>query len=295
MLISNIQRFSTKDGPGIRTVIFTKGCPLNCEWCHNPETKSFKNELLFYNNFCINCKMCGSVCKNNCHTFNESGHQYNRTLCEMCLNCAENCPAAALKPAAKEISVHDIFQQALRDKPFWGNSGGITLSGGEPLVHPESVELLKEFNKAGINCIVETCGYIPREILTQALPFTDLFYWDIKDGRSEHHKKETGVYPDKIINNLLFADSEGAKTVIRCPVVKGVNDTSESFEQIACTVSKLKNIQHIELIKYHAMGGAKQTALNKPDTTDKRLIPDTDDMNRVKNCLNRFCSVEIKI
>lgn len=295
MLISDIQRFSTKDGPGIRTVIFTKGCPLNCEWCHNPETKSLQNELLFYKNLCINCKCCESVCKNCCHTFVENGHIFNRTRCDVCLKCTESCPAAALKPAAKEMSINEIVSIALRDKPFWGNSGGITLSGGEPLMHIESVELLKEFNKAEVNCIVETCGYIPREILSEALPYADLFYWDIKDGRKEQHKNETGAYPDKILDNLIFADSKGAKTVIRCIVVKGVNDTVESFEQIAKTASKLKNLKHIELIKYHAMGGSKQTALGETDSTDKSRIPDIDDMNRVKSYLNQCCSIEIKI
>ena len=295
MLISEIQRFSTKDGPGIRTVIFTKGCPLNCQWCHNPETKNFHNELLLYNILCINCKICESVCGNGCHSFDKNCHQFNRTSCNICLKCAENCPSAALKPVAKEMNVEEIIKQALRDKPFWGNSGGITLSGGEPLVHRESIELLKEFKKAGVNCIVETCGYIPREILAEVLPYTDLFYWDIKDGRSGHHKKETGAYPDKIIENLLFADSQGANTVIRCIVVKDLNDTAESFEQIAQIASKLKNLQHIELIKYHAMGGSKQAALGETDTTDKSFIPDIDDMNRVKYYLNQYCSVEVKI
>ena len=294
MLISEIQRFSTKDGGGIRTVIFVKGCPLDCRWCHNPETKSFENELMFYPTFCIGCRACEAACRNGCHSFTDTEHIFDRTKCTVCLKCAESCPAEALKPAAEEMSISEIADFAMRDRVFWGETGGVTISGGEPLAHEGTIELLKLLKSRGVSCILETGGYVPRERLAAAIPFTDLFYWDIKDGRRENHKAETGVYPERIIENLLFADSLGAKTAVRCIVVKGVNDSRESFENIAKTVLKLKNIQYIELIKYHAMGGAKQRALTGTDNTDKAFIPTEADLKRIAGYIKKYTDVNIK-
>lgn len=285
LLVTAIQRFSTHDGPGVRTTVFLKGCPLNCFWCHNPETKDLKNEVLFTPADCIGCMTCASVCPSGAHEFENETHILRRDLCMSCMRCVSVCPSSACEAAAAEMTVDEILREVIKDKVFFGDNGGITLSGGEPLFRKEAVELLKASKDMGLNTTVETCGHVPREILLDALRYTDIFYWDIKDTDSARHRLNTGAGNERIISNLVLADSMGAVTMVRCIMVKGVNMDDKNICGIAETLSSLKNCKAVELMPYHAFGGSKATLLGLEDNGDKSLIPSDEDMALVRDRL----------
>ena len=220
MKVTEIQRFCMHDGPGIRTVVFLKGCPLRCKWCHNPETQSVNNEILFYPNKCIGCGACAGVCQNGAHTFAETGHSFSRNLCAACMKCAQACCSKAITASHAEMTVDEIVAEIMKDMAFYGENGGVTLSGGEPLMNmAEAIELLKECKKRGVNTAVETSGFFDTAFLPELVPLTDCFLWDFKDSDARRHMEYTGVSNEKIVENLLTADSLGAETVMRCIMV----------------------------------------------------------------------------
>ncbi len=284
MKVADIQRFCMHDGPGVRTTVFLKGCPLSCKWCHNPETQSLKNELLYYENKCIGCGEC-TACKQNAHAFSKF-HTLEHSLCIACGECAKNCPTGALEIVGKDYSVPELFEIIKRDSAFYCENGGVTLSGGEPFTQAEeTLSLLRLCKETGIHTAVETCGYFPVEILKRAIPLTDLFLWDIKDTNSERHKSYTGVSNERIINNLYFADSYGAKTRLRCILVKGVNTNEEHYKNIADIAAQLGNCEGAEFLLYHSFGGAKTEALGKEYVVNDDWIPFEWQVVDAKNCL----------
>ena len=289
MKVTDIQRFCMHDGPGIRTVVFLKGCPLRCLWCHNPETQSASREILFYPQKCIGCGACAAVCKNGAHRITDHIHSFDRDLCIGCMKCAEVCCSKALIPAFTEMTADEIIAEVEKDRVFYGNNGGITLSGGEPLMQPhEALELLQKCKDRGINTAVETCGYFDSSFIPDLVSYTDCFLWDFKDGNDERHREYTGVSNEKIISNLLFADSLGAKTVMRCIMVKGVNMNEEHYNAIADLWHRLKNGRNVELIPYHAYGGSKMTALGKKDNGNPDWIPAESDIQQAKHFLEKL-------
>ena len=282
MRIADIQRFCMYDGPGVRTTIFLKGCPLRCAWCHNPETQSNKKELLYYKNKCINCKTC-EICRSDAHNFSRS-HIFKRHLCINCGDCATACPTSALELVGKDYTEQEIFKIITQDCAFYGENGGVTVSGGEPFLQcKETVSLLKLCKEKGIHTAVETCGYFDSDILNSAVKQTDLFLWDIKDTDSERHKKYTGVSNEKIIKNLILADSMGAQIRIRCILINNVNTNEQHYANIFYLVSKLKNCEGVELIPYHAFGSGKAEALSKENYSNNNWIPSKSQIAKAKN------------
>ena len=283
--VTEIQRFCMHDGDGIRTVVFFKGCPLRCAWCHNPETQTERQEILYYSSKCIGCGACANICRNGAHIFSDI-HSFSRDLCLSCEACVGVCPTDALVAAMTHKTIEEIISVVEHDISFYGKDGGITLSGGEPLIHGEKViELLAECKKKGISTAVETCGQISSDILKEAVGYTDLFLWDIKDTNEERHKKYTGASNKRIIENLLLADSLGAKSVMRCIMVNGVNTDSSHIEALAELWHKLSNCRYIELIPYHAYGGSKMLPLGREDNGRKDWIPDSDTIEKIKGIL----------
>lgn len=284
MLVADIQRFCMHDGAGVRTTVFLKGCPLKCLWCHNPETQSAKKELLFYHNKCIGCGSCNN-CKQKAHIFNEA-HTINHNLCIECGECAADCPTNALEIIGKEYTPQELLTFIKKDLAFYGENGGVTLSGGEPFLQSEdTLSLLELCKENGINTAVETCGYTSPDIIKRAIPLVDLFLWDIKDTDSHRHKEYTGVSNETIINNLKSADSLGAKTRIRCILVNGVNTENSHYENLVNIVSNLKNCEGVEFLPYHSYGNAKTLAQGKKIISTDEWIPSKECILKAKEYL----------
>ncbi len=292
-LITSIQRFSTHDGPGVRSVVFFKGCPLRCFWCHNPETQNFSNEFYYNDVDCISCGTCISNCKSVCHSIQNNLHVLDRTNCKSCFNCVDVCPTNACEMVATPMSIQEILAEVIKDQAFYGEHGGVTLSGGEPLVHIEAIELLKELKNNNLSTVVETCGFVAQENIQQAIAHTDLFYWDIKDTDNTRHIENTGVSNVPIIDNLLFADKHGAKTVMRCIMVKNVNMDMKNIDGIIDIYKQLKNCQGIELLPYHTYGSSKHALLGGEENGDKKYIPLQEDLDMVSERFKNF-GIELK-
>ena len=263
--VFDIQRFSVHDGPGIRTTVFLKGCPLNCLWCHNPESKAKYPEVMLYEKLCIGCGECVSACEDKLHTFGDDGHEIDRENCKRCLKCASSCVAGALTVSGKEMDSSDVLSEVMRDKSFYDNSGGgVTVSGGEPLMHTEfCAELLSAAKAQGINTAIETSGFGKWENIKRLSACVDFFLWDYKETNPERHREYTGVDNSLILENLAKLDSLGANIVLRCPIIPGLNDREEHFRGIADIANKHNSIIRVELEPYHSLGKGKATAIGK--------------------------------
>ncbi len=261
--IFNIQRFCINDGPGIRTTVFIKGCPLSCLWCHNPESKSTKAELFYDEKKCVGCGKCIAACKNECHTIGENGHIFDRNNCNKCFACSEVCFAEALEKTGYEITPEAALEEVLKDSAFYENSGGgLTVSGGEPMAQFDfTYALLKMAKEKGLHICMETCGFANSESYKKIAPFVDIFLFDYKITNKDDHKKYTGVSNEKILENLKMLDLLGAKTVLRCPIIPTVNDNEEHLLGIAKTANELTNILGIEIEPYHPLGSGKSKML----------------------------------
>ena len=276
------------DGPGIRTTVFLKGCPLRCAWCHNPETQRCKPELLFYPNKCIGCAACLSSCSYGVHTLGEK-HSINREECLLCGKCVENCPTGALDICGREYSDDDILAVVKKDSAFYGESGGVTLSGGEPFVWGDAaVRLLKRCKESGYSTAVETCGYADPDVIRAAAPYVDLFLWDIKDTNSERHRQYTGVGNEKILDNLFIVNEMNARIRLRCILVSGINTDEKHYSAIAELARKIRNFDGVEFIPYHAYGGTKAVFLGGEDNGRREWIPSEEELERAKTTLKKF-------
>lgn len=285
--VVKIQRFSTHDGPGVRTVVFTKGCPLHCEWCHNPETQSAAPQIFFHMNSCIGCKLCQSVCPNDVHTFDDQGeHIFDPQQCIGCFKCADICPTGSIESIGKEMTIDEILSVVLRDIDFYGDSGGITISGGEPMFRPDAcIALLSAAKGRGISTAIETSGYFSKEYIKPLSTVTDYFLWDFKDGLSERHKQYTRVDNVAIINNLLAMDEVAKDIFLRCIMIKGVNMDSYHINSIVDVYHKLKHCTGVELIPYHAYGGSKSKQLGLYDNGRSEWIPSQEEITNVQQIL----------
>jgi pyruvate formate lyase activating enzyme len=278
--VTNIQRFSTHDGPGVRTTVFLKGCPLRCKWCHNPETQSCRQQIFYTSKNCIGCSECVKVCPTGALFFDEVGtHRFNVLKCTGCLNCTTVCPAKAVEPVSKWMTVEEIFDVVLKDKVFYGAAGGMTLSGGEPLLHAEGcLELLKLARENGISTAIETSGYFDEAYIEPLTKLTDLFLWDFKDGNLQRHVETTGVSNEKILHNLFLTDEKDTRILLRSTIVKGINMDDNHLHEIAKIVSRLKHCIGVELLPYHAYGGSKNEQLGYEDNGRQDWIPTADEM-----------------
>ncbi|MGE5440197.1 MAG: glycyl-radical enzyme activating protein [Bacteroidota bacterium] len=269
-LTFDIQRFSLHDGPGIRTTIFLKGCPLNCLWCHNPESKSFFPEISFAGELCEGCRK-----KVNNFLRTSEGEVTPEDLKDFpfCQSCRENIlksPKGSLKIIGRSQSAEEVLKEVLKDLDYYKNSkGGVTISGGEPLAQLKfTLELLKDLKESGIHTAVETCGLAPRESFRKLLPFTDLFLFDYKATGEEPHRKLTGAGNKAILDNLDFLYENKARIILRLPLIPGVNDSLEHLKAIACLAEKYTELSGIEIMSYHNIGNDKAWKIGKPSSLD---------------------------
>lgn len=258
-LIFDIQRFCIHDGPGIRTTVFMKACPMRCIWCHNPESISWQPLLSYTSALCIGCGACARVCPRTAHTVDDHGHVFDRNRCIVCGACVEECPSGALHMAGYETTVAEVLQEAIRDKPFYDNSGGgVTLSGGEPLMQIDFTEaFLMAAGEEGLHRCVDTCGHAAPARLLRIVPHTDLFLYDIKETNPELHRQWTGVDSRTVLDNLRLLHAQGARIRLRCPIVPGYNDRENHFAELAALCRELPDIEGIEIIPYHDYGVSK--------------------------------------
>lgn len=253
-LIFNIQRYSLHDGKGIRTIVFFKGCPLACRWCSNPESQSYKPQMVFSQNNCIACGECSEVCKNG--AFKDGAWDIQK--CMHCGACAENCPTAARELAGKWMSVEQIVNEVVKDWAFYQSSnGGVTFSGGEPLVQAKFAEqLAKKLKSLYVDLTIETCGYASWDNAKRVLRYMDSILYDIKLMDTEKHLAYTGVGNTLILGNARKAAALGKKMIIRIPVIGGVNDDDENIRQTALFALEI-GVDEIHLLPYHRYGESK--------------------------------------
>ncbi len=260
----NIQHFSLHDGPGIRTTVFLKGCNLRCQWCHNPESWERAPSVTFAAEKCIGCRKCTAVCKNGAHIFDREGrHFLDRSVCAGEGACVAVCNACALEICGYCKPVDEVVKEALRDRQLYARTGGgVTFSGGEPLLQAGFVrEAAKRLKEQGVHVAVDTAACVPWERFETCLPFVDLFLVDVKLFDEKKHIEYTGVSNARIFENIKKL-ARKKPMYIRIPLVGGVNDTAEEMEPIADFLTTLgENVLQIELLTYHALGIAKSALL----------------------------------
>lgn len=259
LMVFDIQKFALHDGPGIRTTVFLKGCPLDCVWCHNPESKRYTPQLAFLEKNCVSCGSCQTVCRQEVHTVTEKGHVICYDRCISCGECEKTCLNHALKIYGKRMGSEEILETVLRDKDFFIRSGGgLTVSGGEPMLQFDGLFcLLKEAKKKGLHVCLDTCGYADTEKYEKIAPYVDLFLFDYKVTDKEKHKLYTGVDNDIILKNLDHLCRSGNQVYLRCPVIPGINDDDGHFRGIAKLSQKYENIVQVNLMMYHDMAKGK--------------------------------------
>lgn len=263
-LVTNIQHFSLHDGPGIRTTVFMKGCPLSCAWCHNPECIKGIPQLQYFSNKCISCGACVEACINRVHRITKKGHELAFEHCQLCGKCVQECNQGALSVAGKWYQLQEIESEVLRDRNFYRNSleGGVTVSGGEPLKQWKACAyLLKDLKREEIHTALDTCGCVPWTHMEAAAEYADLILYDIKAIDTALHRRLTGRGNERILDNLVRLGNSGARIWIRMPLVAGVNDTLELMEHTAYFLEGVRGIEKIELLPYHSYGVSKYDAI----------------------------------
>jgi pyruvate formate lyase activating enzyme len=287
-LIFDIKKFAIHDGPGIRTTVFFKGCPLKCWWCHNPESISPKPELVFFRNKCIGCGQCFKICPQKAHElFSDGTRKYHSQKCIKCGKCVETCYAEALVMEGKKASVEEIMFELRKDIPFYENSGGgITLSGGEPMLQHRFISsLLKKCKKEELHTALDTSGYAPWKKFEDILPNLDLVLYDIKQIDDSKHILYTGVTNKLILKNLVRISNYGVPVEIRMPIIPGINDEKESILKVAKFLEKNKNLNKVKLLPYHKLGISKYSRLNKDYKLSNLTAPKDEKMNEISGLL----------
>ena len=262
--VFDIQRYSVHDGPGIRTLVFFKGCPLRCKWCQNPESLAREPEMAFFANKCIGCGECAKVCPREAVVF-EDGRRINRELCDRCGECAEVCYAEALTVIGKEYDIHSLLDAVERDRPFYEQSGGgVTVSGGEPTLQFDFLlEFLRAAKEAGLNTVIETCGVFAWSKFEELLPYLDIIYFDLKVADGEEHRRLTGASNDRIVANARALVKSGKEVVFRVPLVPGLTTTEENISGLIELLREL-NQEKVHLLPYHKMGESKLRQIDSP-------------------------------
>jgi pyruvate formate lyase activating enzyme len=262
--VFNIQRFSIHDGPGIRTTVFLKGCPLRCLWCSNPESLRMEPHVMYWRERCIRCGACLAVCPRSAIVVDEAGcRQVLPELCDLCGRCLEECYTGALEQIGRLMTVDEVLSIVEKDRLFYDESeGGVTLSGGEPTAQPRfSQRLLQSCQERGIHTAIETCGHAVWNVWQTILPHLDLILYDLKEINPTRHKRYTAVSNELILDNLRRLARTDKTIIVRRPIIPGYNDDQESIHALACFVHELGTVHEIHLLPYHRFGRDKYERL----------------------------------
>ncbi len=283
-IVTNIQGYSIHDGPGIRTVVFLKGCPLRCRWCANPENLRPSVQMGFLKHLCEDCGRCMNACLHGAIVPGDGVYRIDKSKCQSCGRCAESCLYGALVTYGESMTSEQVFRKVRKDKMFYQETGGVTVSGGEPLSRSAFVaELLGLCRADGIGTCIETCGYAEEDALRAVIPVTDWFYFDLKLMEREAHRHWTGQDPEKIHRNARILRDAGAQVLFRMPLIPGVNDGDENIEATAGFMKSLGDgYRNIQLMPYHRAGQTKYDALNQPYETAELPIMTASELETVK-------------
>ena len=294
-IIFNIQRYSIHDGPGIRTTVFLKGCPLNCWWCQNPESQLSGQEMVFWEDRCISCGACSTICPSGAIQMKDGIPVTEKEKCILCGKCIEKCPALAREMIGEKLTTEEVIKEIEKDLVFYEESGGgVTFSGGEPLGQSEFLEsLLICCQKERIHTAVDTSGYISWEILSKISSKVDLFLYDLKIMNSEKHKKYTGVSNELILENLKKLSSIHNNIFVRFPVILGINDDYQNIKETGEFLSSLK-IAQVNLLPYHYMGIDKYRRLGRIYHFAATQPPSEEKLSEIAAILSKF-NLKVKL
>jgi pyruvate formate lyase activating enzyme len=304
--IFNIQRFSLHDGPGIRTSVFLKGCSLRCFWCHNPEGLRLQPEVQFFAERCLGDGDCERACPAGAHTFVAGEHLFDRARCDACGRCLTACAAEALELTGRRVTVDEIMPEILADRPFYASSGGgVTLTGGDPLLQPAFTQaLLERCRVAGLHTALEITGNCPWEQLESLLPSTDLIMLDLKHMDDARHRQATGAGNGRILANARRLAERGVALILRVPIVPGVNDDEANLVATAQFVRMLGELgaahghyldarPWLELLPFHRLAGHKYRSLGQEDRAQGIQPPSRDRMDELSD-LARSRGIQVR-
>ncbi len=288
-MVFDVKKFSVHDGPGIRTTVFFKGCPLDCWWCHNPESQALKPELMFLPRRCIGCEACLPLCQQGALVANNGALYTDGERCILCGACVEVCYAQAREMVGQQMTVTQVMAEVERDVTFYDESGGgATFSGGEPLLQREFLlALLRACWEKEIHSVLDTCGFAPWEALDSVRKYVDLFLYDVKLVDEARHRRFTGVSNDLILSNLRALAERGHGIVLRVPVVPGVNDDAENIRQIGQLAADLA-LKRVDILPYHHIAADKYARLNKVYRLDDAQAPLEESLVDITQILQDF-------
>jgi pyruvate formate lyase activating enzyme len=294
-VVFNVMRYCLHDGPGIRTTVFFKGCPLECWWCHNPEGQRLRPEPVWFEERCRHCGTCILNCPEQAISNGHGGPATDAALCLRCGTCVEACAAAAREICGRRVTVDELITELERDVIFFDDSGGgVTLSGGEPMAQPIFARaLLRACREHGIHTAIETCGYAPADVFMEIAHAADLVLFDLKILDRDKHRHYTGVWNDRILGNLEALAATGWPMVARIPVIPGINDSDDDAQGFASYLSQV-GVGSVELLPYHRIGSQKYRRLGLPARLDGAGEPCQEHMERFADPLRRM-GIRVKI
>lgn len=280
--ITNIQKFSVHDGDGIRTSVFFKGCPLNCEWCHNPETQRYEREIQYDPEKCTGCGACVNACPSNALTLKERKPSVNRKMCTVCGRCETVCPVGIREVIGREYTVKELVKELMKDQIFYEDSGGgVTFSGGEAMTMDLNylLAVARELHRQEITLTIDTCGYVPYEKFQALLPYVDTILYDVKVMDPEIHSQYMGVDNELILENLVRLARDGARLYIRIPVIREVNGNEKNMKETIMFLKKHDiHPPQINLLPYHDTGSGKYPKLDREYKGTDLHAPDRAEM-----------------